>query len=91
MNLRVDSDVRSVLEYMQTTIPTNKLIGVAEAVLGAAPLLWGKYPQEPVDAMTLETQPINIACAKQPAAIESGPVQDCAGDDSAAAVYDQPR
>ena len=53
MQIEVDSNAKAVLEFMQTTIPSNQLLGVAEVVPQLARLLWGKYPQEPCVAVAL--------------------------------------
>ena len=47
MEIRVDSDIQSVLEFMQSSIPAAKLTGVAEGVCQIGRLLWERYPQEP--------------------------------------------
>ncbi len=53
MEVVFDSDVLMILEVMQSSIPANKLIGIAEVLPHAARLLWGNCPQEPVIAASL--------------------------------------
>jgi hypothetical protein len=67
MDLVVDKDVKAVLEFMQTTIPTAKLIGVAESLPQLARLLWGHFPQEPYQGASLEASlpTPSISCEKQ--------------------------
>ena len=43
MKLSMDADVQKVLEYMQSHIRADRLVGVASAVNGLAESLWGQY------------------------------------------------
>lgn len=53
MEIKVDSDVQSVLEFMQQHIAASKLLTVAEVLPKMARLLWPEYPQEPCSALSL--------------------------------------
>jgi len=55
MNLKIDEDVKLVLENMQRNIPANRLMGVANVIPKMAQLLWARYPAEHVFGFTLET------------------------------------
>jgi hypothetical protein len=55
MNIEVDNDVKAVLEFMQERVAAFKLIGVAERIPAMAKLLWDKYPQEPVEPISLRS------------------------------------
>ena len=84
MELIIDPDVRSVLEFMQERLPACKLVPVAKALLGMATLLWGHYSQEPCQILTLES-PKRMAHQSQSDAIESGPAPVNAGGGSVVA------
>lgn len=53
MEMKVDSDVQSVLEFMQQNIQASRLTGVADSLPQMARLLWSRYPQEPCFAVSL--------------------------------------
>lgn len=61
MELRMDADLQSVAEFMQSNLPAAKLLHVAKSLAEVAPLLWGDYAAEPVSALTLRRSPIE-AC-----------------------------
>jgi hypothetical protein len=48
MELILDDDLKSVVEFMQSSIAARKLMGVAESLRKMAKLLWDGYPQEPM-------------------------------------------
>lgn len=52
--LVIDSDVKSVAEYMLENVEAAKLLSVANAVAQLAPLLWGHH--ERVEVRTLALQ-----------------------------------
>ncbi len=54
MVLSADSDVQKVAEFMQENIPANRLAGVAMALNGLAPALWGHLPSAEVRALSLQ-------------------------------------
>lgn len=58
MQLVVDDNVKAVLEFMQVNIPASKLCGVADSLPQIVRLLWGHFPQEPCQclSLTLEKQ-----------------------------------
>lgn len=64
----VDEDVRAVAEFMQGRIAASRLVAVADGLAGIAPLLWGKFQPEAVQAIRLEGQPITASAAGRPAA-----------------------
>ena len=43
--ISADRDVLGTLEYMQTHVPTEKLVGVARQLGLLAPAIWGHHPQ----------------------------------------------
>ena len=57
MELIIDPDVRAVAEFMQGSMPAAKLVEVAAAVASMAPILWGQYAPEPVQALRLNQTP----------------------------------
>ncbi len=83
MEIIIDPDVKAVAEFMQARIEARKLVGVAEGLRAVAPLLWGRYQQEPITAMALEPEDI-LTCGSRPTASELPPARKCAGDGSEA-------
>jgi hypothetical protein len=53
MQLVADEHVKAVLEFMQASVPTEKLIGLADSLPQMARLLWSHFPQEPCQAIRL--------------------------------------
>jgi len=53
MQIEADSDVLAVMEFMQSNIPATKLVAVAISAAAIAPILWGHYGDEPIQAMRL--------------------------------------
>lgn len=53
MELKLDSDVQAVAEYMQDKIAAGKLVAVAEQLPQLARLLWSQFPQEPCAGASL--------------------------------------
>jgi hypothetical protein len=56
--IEIDSDVKLVAEFMQSSIPAARLRSVADAIAALAPLLWGHYPAEEVRAIALVSPPL---------------------------------
>lgn len=56
--ITVDDDVKAVAAFMQKEIAASRLVAVADGLAAMAPLLWGKYPAEAIQAMRLECSPI---------------------------------
>jgi hypothetical protein len=79
MELILDEHIKAVLEFMQGQIPASKLVGVAERMPQIAKLLWDRYPQEAVDALSLT---VTKKRPSQSDANEFVPVLPCAGDGS---------
>jgi hypothetical protein len=73
MQLVADEHVKAVLEFMQSHIPTAKLIGVADSLGQMARLLWGHFPQEPCQSIRLI---LPKACQSQSNASESFPLTE---------------
>jgi hypothetical protein len=59
MELNIDTDVKSVLEFMQDRIQTDKLTAVAESVAGIAPVLWGHFEASPLCPLRLTPEPLS--------------------------------
>lgn len=70
MEITLDESLKIILETMQSHIPTNKLVGVADCLPQMARLLWSHYPQEPFVGLSLNVVPLSTSCEKQPAATE---------------------
>lgn len=83
MELIINPDVKSVLEFMQDRIPACRLVAIAESLPSLAKLLWDRYPQEPSPALTLEL--LKLRSPSQPSASESGLGLPCADDGFVAA------
>lgn len=54
MNVVMDPDVQRVMEFMHNGTAANRLVNVAQGVAALAPILWGRYGSEPVQALELE-------------------------------------
>lgn len=62
MDIVMDNDVKAVMEFMQRTVPTARLAGVAKAICNLAPIFWGEHQKEGVPALFLrEPAPTNDA------------------------------
>ena len=59
MQLVIDDDLKAVAEFMQGTIPTNRLVSVASELSRVAPVLWGRHPGEEITALRLVADPIS--------------------------------
>lgn len=53
MEIVLDRDVQAVLEFMQRTIPCEKLVAVGRSVAQLAPGFWGHYKGEDVTPISL--------------------------------------
>lgn len=80
MTLEMDSDVKKVMEFMQTNMAADRLIGVAAAVGNLAPILWGRYGHEEVHPLLFRYPSL------QSAASGSIPAGGCADGGSGAAI-----
>lgn len=60
MDFIIDEHAKSVLEFMQSNIPSSKLVGIAERLPQMAKLLWDRYPQEAVTAVELRSKPPSV-------------------------------
>ena len=52
--LVADPDVQAVAEFMQARIAASRLVAVADGLAAMAPLLWGRYAAEAVQALRLD-------------------------------------
>lgn len=81
MILILDADVQNVAEFMQRSLPMDRLLAVASSLNAVAPVLWG-------DGACLHLRAEPIASPSRPstrsAASESDHVQTSAGGDSVA-------
>lgn len=57
--LRMDSEVKKVLDFMQSNVQACRLVDVANSVSDIAPILWGHYERKKELALTLEAEPIS--------------------------------
>lgn len=55
----LDSHLKEVIMFMQSNVPASKLIGVADAIPQIARLLWARYPQEPLVAVSLSPKKLH--------------------------------
>ena len=83
MELNIDPDVQSVLEFMEKHVQACRLVGVADALPKFARLLWEHYAQEPCSP-TIRLESPKMPHPSQSSATESGLALPCAGDGSAA-------
>ena len=85
-NLVIDSDVQSVLEFMQERIVAAKLIGVADVIPKMARLLWEGFPQEPCAVACLSLSKTVEQNPTLQVSIESSQAPVCERGDSVAGV-----
>jgi len=85
-DVRVDSDVLAVAIFMQERMAASRLVAVADGLAAIAPLLWGHYEAEAVQALRLAwpEKPITKPAASNVLDLPTA----CAGDGSAAEVFD---
>ncbi len=60
MILEMDEHLKSVAEFMQSNIPAEKLVGVADAISALAPSIWGHYDQDGIVAIRLLSDTICV-------------------------------
>lgn len=85
----MDSDVQAVAEFMQERIAASRLVAVADGLGAVAPLLWGQYQPEAVQALRLVSAPPISGDGPRTQSIASGSVPDYGradGDSVAVAV-----
>ncbi|MBZ5535398.1 MAG: hypothetical protein LAO31_05530 [Acidobacteriia bacterium] len=56
--LKMDSEVKEVLDFMQSNIQACRLVSVANSIKDIAPILWGHYEPKEEIALVLEMPPI---------------------------------
>lgn len=89
MEVVFDADVQAVADFMQSKIPANRLVSVAEGLSRIAPLLWGQYPAEQVQVLQLQSPAIfssDEPHIQSSAKGRSLPLGDVDGDSVAATV-----
>jgi hypothetical protein len=59
-SLIVDADVEAVAGFMQRRIAASRLVAVADGLAAIAPLLWGRFQPEAIQALRLEVEPIPV-------------------------------
>lgn len=80
MTLEMDPDVKKVMEFMQTNMAADRLIGVAAAVSNLAPILWGRYGHEEVHPLEFRYPSLLSAASV------SIPAEEYVGDGSGAVI-----
>lgn len=58
--LRMDQDLKLVMEFMLSNVGAAKLVAVAQGLAAVAPVFWGHYEREEVRALALEVPPIGF-------------------------------
>jgi hypothetical protein len=53
MSVTMDQEVEAVARFMETHFEATKLVSIAEAVSGLAPVLWGRFARAPVNPLAL--------------------------------------
>lgn len=71
MKIEMDRDVLLVIEFMQTSIPAERLTAVAKSVAAISPLLWARHGHTEITPFLLASDQISHFCAphKQEASI----------------------
>ncbi|HZS85398.1 MAG TPA: hypothetical protein VFA50_21195 [Stellaceae bacterium] len=84
MDLFIDPDVKSIAEYMQSSLSATRLVPVAMALAKLAPILWGRYSVDEVDVLALIHDQLSASgsAISQPAASGSVQPHSGAGDGS---------
>jgi hypothetical protein len=59
--LEVNFFVTRVMDFIYKNVPTTHVVSVARAVAELAPLTWGQYQAEPLQAVRLLYPPIAIS------------------------------
>jgi hypothetical protein len=66
--LEIDPDVKAVASFMQEQLTADRLVAVAEALAGLAPVLWGHFQRSEVRALSLRAEaPISSGQRKRAA------------------------
>lgn len=60
MDVIIDPDVKSVLQFMQSNVPASKLLAVADGVADLARLLWEHYKQDEIELLRIKAAPISL-------------------------------
>lgn len=87
MNLEIDADVKAVAEFMQANIAASRLVGVATAIGRLAPILWGRYSADDVQALSLaheQCRSTENATSLSVATVSGRPVDAAHGSELAA-------
>lgn len=57
--VEIDTDLHAVAEWMQLNVPATRLVATASQLAALAPLLWGHYKAESIDALRLCSRSIS--------------------------------
>lgn len=57
MRIKVDPDVERVAEFMDQNFPVERMVGIAAGLYALAHLVWARYEQRPVQALSLVDGP----------------------------------
>jgi len=52
MRIKTDPDIEKVADFMDRNLSCDRMLGVAAGLNAIAPLLWGRYAQGPVQALS---------------------------------------
>jgi hypothetical protein len=89
MEISVDADVKTVLEFMERNVAADKLLRVAAAVGALAPILWSELtPLQRSPVLSLSPE---CSHEQRLIATQSRLAEPCAGDDSVVAADSQSR
>ena len=58
MEIFMDEDVKKVMSFMLSAMPSAKLVPVAKGINDLALLMWGHYPREDIFPISLKADPI---------------------------------
>ena len=71
MDLIIDPDVKAVAEFMQRSLPPDRLAAVASGLAKLGPILWEQYGNDQVQVLRLAERPI-LACDPHTQSCASG-------------------
>lgn len=57
--VEIDPDLHAAAEWMQANVPASRLVAVAGSLATLAPILWGQFKAEEIDAVRLVGLPIS--------------------------------
>jgi len=59
MDVKLDPDLQRAAAYLQASFPAAKLVAITQGLNQLAPMLWGHYEPERLDALRLVAEPIS--------------------------------